>query len=168
MEKNIEILEPQIASIVKNLKSEFWIWACALGAMAVLSFWFGPKVNKLDGDTTISLQSMLLLILLVGFPGVFIWFRNRMQQLLGEVNLVKRMKRYQLFSRLRQFVFFILGLLILVVQVFTALKGGIMLFLIVVVLSMFILPSRTRLLMEAHLLPANDEAAKEDIQSDNN
>lgn len=166
MENNPIQQDNQITAIVKTLKTEFWIWTIALAVLAILSFWFGPKMSKLDGDATISLQSLLLVILFTGFPGIFVWFRNRMQQLSDEMDLNKRLRRYELFSRLRQAVFFLFGFLILLVQVFTVLKGGIMLFLIVVVLGMFILPSRARLLMETHLLPADQEAAEEGNEED--
>jgi hypothetical protein len=125
-------------------------------------------MKKFEPSLTVSLQSVLLLLLLGGLPGVFIWFRNKMTALTKVSDIEKRLVKYEGYSRIRQAVFFVFGLLILFMYVFTVMKGAPMLFLMVLVLSMFILPSRGRLMMETGLLKTEEEAEKneEDMGSE--
>jgi hypothetical protein len=159
--------EQQIQAIVKSLKSEFYIWFSILVVLAVLSFVFGGSMDKLNPSLTISLQSLLLLAMLVGIPGTLVWFRNKMK-LINEISAIPiRLGRYEKYSRIRQSVFFIMELLVLFMQVFTVMKGALMLFMVVLVISFFIVPSRGRLMMEAGLLkPEEAEKAEEDMGSE--
>ena len=158
MNTPLDTHENTIQAIVRNLKSEFWIWAVALFTMSIMAFFFGPSIANLSGDDTIAVQSLSFLILFTGLPATFIWFRNRMNELKALSDISLRLKKYQRYSRIRQGVFFAFGLLVLVVEVFTNLKNGYMLLLVVVVLSIFIVPSRTRLLMEARLRAEDSDA----------
>ena len=160
----MDIHEKQIESIVKSLKTECWIWFVALAALAVMSVFFAPVMKKLEPNLTITLQSILLLLMLIGLPGIFMWFRNKMALLSKEMDIPKRLSRYETYSRIRQALFFVFGFLVLFMHVFTIMKGAPMLFMVVILLTMFILPSRGRLTMEASLAkPEEGEAfVKED------
>ncbi len=164
----MERYEKQISAIVKSLKTEMYIWFGALAVLAVMSLFFASKMPKMETSLTISLQSVLLLLMLGGLPGVFIWFRNKMTALSKVMDIEKRLNRYENYSRIRQAAFFVFGLLILFMYVFTVMKGAPMLFLVIIVLTMFILPSRGRLLMEAGLLKPEETAEKneEDLGSE--
>lgn len=164
----MERYDKQIAAIVKSLKTEMYIWFGALAVLAVMSLYFGPIMKKFEPSLNVSLQSVLLLLLLGGLPGVFIWFRNKMAALTKVSDVEKKLAKYEGYSRIRQAVFFVFGLLIEFMYVFTVMKGAPMLFLMVLVLSMFILPSRGRLLMETGLLKSEEEAGKneEDMGSE--
>jgi len=156
----MELYEKQILAIVKSLKTECWIWFVTLGILAVMSFFFAPVMKKLEPSLTITLQSVLLLLMLLGLPGIFMWFRNKMAALAKEMDIPKRLNRYETYSRIRQALFFIFGFLVLFMHIFTIMKGAPMLFAVVIVLSLFILPSRGRLIMEASLTKPEDEAEK--------
>jgi len=164
----MEQYEKQIQSIVKSLKTESWIWFATLAILAVMSVYFAPIMTKLEPSLTIILQSILLLLMLLGLPAVFMWFRNKMAELSKEMDIPKRLNRYEVYSRIRQALFFIFGLLVLFMHVFTYMKGAPMLFMVVILLSMFILPSRGRLVMEAGLAKPDEEEAKneEDLGSE--
>jgi Zn-dependent protease with chaperone function len=164
----MERYEKQIQALVKSLKTEIYIWFGTLAILAVMSVYFAHAMKKLEPSLTISLQSALLLLLLVGLPGVFIWFRKRMVSLLLVSDIEKRLNKYETYSRIRQAVFFVFGLLILFMYVFTIMKGAPMLFMAVLLLSMFILPSRGRVIMEAGLVKPEEEAEKneEDMGSE--
>lgn len=156
----MERYEKQIQVIVKSLKTECYIWFVTLGILAVMALIFAPDMKKFDPSLTITLQSILLLLMLIGLPGIFMWFRNRMIALLKETDIPKRLNKYETYSRIRQAIFFVFGLLILFLHVFTVLKGAPMLFAVVIVLTMFILPTRGRLVMEAGLLKPEEDAEK--------
>jgi len=156
----MDIYEKQILAIVKSLKIECWIWFASLAVLAVMSVFFAPDMKKLEPSLTITLQSILLLLMLLGLPGIFMWFRNKMASLSKEMDIPKRLNRYETYSRIRQALFFIFGLLVLFMNVFTNMKGAPMLFMVVILLTMFILPSRGRLLMEASLAKPDEEEAK--------
>ena len=158
----MERYEKQIQAVVKSLKTEMYIWTVALAVLALMSLFFAPQMKKLEPSLTITLQSVLLLLMLGGLPGIFIWFRNKMKDLLAETDIERRLNRYETYSRIRQALFFVFGLLVLSMYVFTNMKGAPMLFLVVVVLSMFILPSRGRLLMEAGLTKPEEELEKDE------
>lgn len=158
----MERYEKQIQAVVKSLKTEMYIWTVALVVLAVMSLFFAPQMKKFEPSLTITLQSILLLVMLGGLPAIFIWFRNKMNALLLEADVVRRLNRYETYSRIRQASFFVFGLLVLFMYVFTNMKGAPMLFLVVVVLSMFILPSRGRLLMEAGLTKPEEELEKDE------
>ncbi len=164
----MEMYEKQIQSIVKSLKTESWIWFATLAILAVMSVYFAPIMKKLEPGLTITLQSILLLLMLLGLPAIFMWFRNKMAELSKEMDIPKRLNRYESYSRVRQALFFIFGLLVLFMHVFTYMKGAPMLFMVVILLSMFILPSRGRLVMEASLAKPEEEEVKneEDLGSE--
>jgi len=164
----MEIYEKQIQAIVKSLKTECWIWFATLAILAVMSVYFAPEMKKLQPSLTITLQSILLLLMLLGLPGIFMWFRNKMTALSKEMDIPKRLNRYETYSRIRQALFFIFGLLVLIMHVFTFMKGAPMLFMVVILLTMFILPSRGRLVMEASLAKPEEAEAKneEDLGSE--
>jgi len=156
----MELHEKQIQTIVKSLKTECWIWFVTLAVLAVMSIYFAPIMKKLEPSLTIMLQSILLLLMLLGLPSIFMWFRNKMVSLSKEMDVPKRLNRYETYSRIRQALFFIFGLLVLFMHVFTVMKGAPMLFMVVILLSMFILPSRGRLVMEAGLAKPEEEEVK--------
>lgn len=164
----MERYEKQIQAIVKSLKTEMYIWFGTLAILAVMSAYFAPQMKKFEPSLTITLQSILLLLMLLGLPGIFMWFRNKMVALLLEADIQKRLIRYETYSRIRQAVFFVYGLLVLFMYVFTVMKGAPMLFAAIVLLTMFILPSRGRLIMEAGLSKPEEEAEKneEDMGSE--
>lgn len=153
----MDLNEKQIEAIVKSLKTECWIWFTALAALAVMSVFFAPAMKKFDPTLTITLQSVLLLLMLIGLPGIFMWFRNKMTAISKEMDIPKRLSRYETYSRIRQALFFVFGLLVLFMHVFTIMKGAPMLFMVVILLTMFILPSRGRLIMEASLSRPEEE-----------
>ncbi|HET9571972.1 MAG TPA: hypothetical protein VFP20_11260 [Bacteroidales bacterium] len=164
----MEIYEKQIQTIVKSLKTEMYIWYAALSILGVMSVFFAPEMKKFEPGLTITLQSILLLLMLLGLPGTFMWFRNKMTNLLKETDIPKRLNRYETYSRIRQGLFFVFGVLVLFMHVFTIMKGAPMLFAVVIMLTMFIMPSRGRLIMEAGLTKPEDEDEKnnEDLGSE--
>jgi hypothetical protein len=164
----MERYEKQLSAIVRSLKTEMYIWSVALAVLTVMSLYFAPKMTKFDASLTINLQSALLLILLVGLPGIFIWFRNRMTALVLMQDVEKLLVRYETFARIRQAGFFVFALLVLFMYVFTTMKGAPMLLMAIVVLSFFILPSRGRLLMETGLNKTEEELEQneEDLGSE--
>jgi hypothetical protein len=162
----MDIDEKQIQVVVKNLKRSFYFWFFVLIFFSVLSAIFGSAMDKLNPSLTISLQSLLLLALLGGIPGTLVWFRNRMKELsqIGDFNL--RLARYERLARMRQSIFFMMELLVLFMQVFTIMKGALMLFFVVVLVSLFIAPSRGRLMMEAGFFKPEDEMEEEQDEDD--
>jgi hypothetical protein len=156
----MERYEKQIQAIARSLKTEMYIWYAALAILAVMSVFFAPDMKKLEPGLTITLQSVLLLLMLLGLPGVFMWFRNKMAALAKETDIPKRLNRYENYARIRQALFFLFGLMVLFMHVFTIMKGAPMLFAVVILLTMFIMPSRGRLLMEAGLTKPEEETGK--------
>ena len=164
----MELYEKQIQAVVKSLKTEMYIWFGTLAILAVMSVFFAPQMTKFEPSLTITLQSVLLLLMLLGIPGIFMWFRNKMAVLAKEMDIPKRLNRYEAYSRIRQALFFIFGFLVLFMHIFTIMKGAPLLFAVVILLTMFILPSRGRLIMEAGLAKPEEEAEKneEDMGSE--
>jgi hypothetical protein len=158
----MELYDKQIQSIVKSLKTECYIWFAALVLLTAMCFILGPELVRSRDTLAISFQTLLLLVMLTGLPGTFIWFRNRMKKLVTVSDIPLRLSRYEMFARIRQAIFFLFGAMILVIQVFTIMKGAPMLLLVVVVLAFFILPSRARLMMEAGLLKTEEEVEEDE------
>jgi len=61
------------------------------------------------------------------------------------------LRLYKKYVQIRQSVFFILGFFILFIQVFTSMKGAVMLFCVVICICLFIIPTKGRLEMEAQI-----------------
>jgi len=162
----MESNEKELQAIVKSLKTEMYLWFGTLAILAVMSLYFAPIMKKFEPTLTIALQSILLLLMLLGLPGIMMWFRNKMAELSQEMDLSKRLKKYETYSRIRQALFFVFGLLILFMHVFTVMKGAPMLFGVIVMLSFFILPSRGRLVMEASLTHPDEVEEKQQEESD--
>ena len=143
--------EALIISTEKKLRINFIICFLMLLVLGFLCFAMSFPVTKLNATATINLQQLLVLSLLGGIPGALVWTKNKMKTLVDISNIEKRLKQYKKYVRIRQSVFFVLGLFILFVHVFSIMKGALMLFMVVVALCFFIVPTRGRLNTEAHL-----------------
>lgn len=129
----------------KTFKRVYTIVLLLLVALAVLAFHpMTATWPQLSGLSAINLQQVVLLMCLGGLPGVLVWSSRGVKSLAKEVNSEQRMARYTRIVYTRLGVFFILGMLMLVVQAFTHLKGILMMFMVLMVLFLFIWPTRGR------------------------
>jgi|GEM_PF-1507781 len=164
----------------KKLKTNFYIWYGILIALGLFCFKTSYPFPKLNESLTINLQQLIILCLLLGIPGILIYAKNKMKMLGDISDIEKRLSLYEKQVRIRQTVFFILGFLVLFIQVFTLMSSALMLFLVILCLCLFIAPTRSRLETEAGIIPpineskpaadpsdAESEETKETEESDN-
>lgn len=145
-----------IFSTLRKLKTHFLIGYLLLITVGVFTFATTLPFSKLSDSVSINLQQLLILCLLGGIPGALVWTRNKIKTLTELKDIAKRLKRYEYFVRVRQTIFFVLGFFILFLHTFTRMNGAFMLFMVVVLLCMFIVPTRGRLETEAHLTEPED------------
>ncbi|MFA7043004.1 MAG: hypothetical protein WC186_01515 [Bacteroidales bacterium] len=150
--------EALIVSTDKKLKTDFYLWYGILIALGIFCFKTSYPFPKLNDSLTIHLQQVIILCLLVGIPGVLIYAKNKMKTLVDVSDIGKRLSLYEKQVRLRQTVFFVLGFLILFIQVFTLMSSALMLFLVIICLCLFIAPTRSRLETEAGIIPPIEES----------
>jgi hypothetical protein len=141
-----------ILSTVKRLKINFYVWFVILIGLSIFCFNTNYPFQKLNDAVSVNLQQVFLLCMLGGIPGAFIWTKNRMKALNQISDIGLRLRQYEKLVHIRQSIFFILGLFILFMQVFTVMKGVLMLFLMIICLSLFIIPSKSRLETESQLM----------------
>ena len=158
MEKHNKQTEEKAQAVVNSLKFEFNSLTAALAVLSVMVYYFESKMTKIQGDSAVQIQSLFMLIMLVVLPGIFIWFKNRMKAIQTIENALEKIQRYLKYARIRQYALFLLGLLVLVVQSTRRLEKGYMFIFVVLVMGIFIVPSRSRLFLESGL---KDPADKE-------
>lgn len=143
--------EELIISTNRSLKKNFYIWYFVLMALGVFCFVTKYPFPKLNASLSVNFQQLLILCLLAGIPGILVWTKKRMKTLAEKSDISIRLRLYEKYVHIRQSVFFILGFFILFMQVFTFMKGALMLFCVVICISLFITPSRGRLEDEAQI-----------------
>jgi hypothetical protein len=140
-----------IILINRSLRSNFYIWYFVLIASGVFCFITKYPFPKLDVALSVNLQQLLVLVLLTGIPGILVWSKNKMKMLSEISDISSRLRLYKKYVQIRQSVFFILGFFILFMQIFTSMKGAVMLFCVVICICLFIIPTKGRLEMEAQI-----------------
>ncbi|MCK9312130.1 MAG: hypothetical protein M0P26_07630 [Bacteroidales bacterium] len=148
--------EALIISTNKKLKTDFYIWYGFLIALGIFSFKTNYPFPKLNDSLAINLQQVIILCLLGGIPGVLIYAKNKIKRLVEIPEIERRLDQYKRYVHIRQTVFFVLGFLILFIQVFTMMGSALMLFAVIIFLCLFITPTRSRLEAETGVnLPVN-------------
>jgi hypothetical protein len=143
--------EELLISTSRSLKKNFYIWYFILIALGIFCFATKYPFPKLNASLSVNFQQLLILCLLTGIPGILVWTKNKMKTLAEVSDISIRLRLYGKYVHIRQSVFFILGFFILFMQVFTFMKGALMLFCVVICISIFITPSRGRLEAEAQI-----------------
>lgn len=146
METNLVILSTQ-----KKLKTRFTVWFSVLIGVGAWCFLSDVVFPKMDASIGVNLQQVLILCMLGGIPGVLVWSKKKMRQLVDVADISDRLRRYAHYVQIRQTVFFSLGFAVLFLYVFSVMNGAFMLFMVVVCLCVFIVPTKGRLELEAHV-----------------
>lgn len=144
--------ETLLISTQKKLKNNFFLWFSALLILGILCFASDHPFPKLNPNLTINFQQLLILCMLGGIPGTLVWSRKKMKALIEVIDIEKRLVQYVRYVHIRQTIFFVLGFFTLFMHVFTTMHGSLMLFMVVICLSVFIIPTKGRLLTEAHII----------------
>lgn len=151
-----------IRSTVKKLKVTFYSSFAVLVALCVLGFSIKLPAPTLEPATIINLQQLVILSLLGGIPGVLVWSRNKMKTLVELNSMEERLKKYVFYVWIRQSVFFFLAFFVLIMHVLTHLNHAAMLLGVIFLLSMFIVPSKSRLESETALSETFRDTDQED------
>ncbi len=144
--------EKLIISTNKILQIFFYICFSSLVLLSYFCFSSNYPFPKLGDAETINLQQLLILCLLGGIPGILVWSKNKMKTLAEISDIGERLKLYRKYAFLRQSVFFALGLFTLLIHVFTMMENALVLFGVLILLCMFIVPTKGRLEEEAQLI----------------
>jgi hypothetical protein len=100
---------------------------------------------KLNGLTSTNLQQLLILAGLGGLPGVLVWSSKQVKLLKKNPDDSKRLETYKRIVWIRLAVFTLLGLFSLLLQLFTSMSGGFMFMMVILVLFVFIWPTKNRM-----------------------
>lgn len=144
----------------KNLKLAYLISFVVLILLETIMLLTGIKISVIDQTTSINLQQILILLILVCIPGVLVWSKKKVSLIHEIESLEKRLEEYKKIELTRLIVYDFLGLLTLIVQLLSDLKGLEMLYLVILCLFMFIWPTMSRLEHETGAL--KEDAANED------
>lgn len=144
----------------ENLKLAYLISFVVLILLETIMLLTGIKISVIDQTTSINLQQILILLILVCIPGVLVWSKKKVSLIHEIESLEKRLEEYKKIELTRLIVYDFLGLLTLIVQLLSDLKGLEMLYLIILCLFMFIWPTMSRLEHETGAL--KEDAANED------
>jgi len=144
----------------ENLKLAYLISFVVLILLETIMLLTGIKISVIDQTTSINLQQILILLILVCIPGVLVWSKKKVSLIHEIESLEKRLEEYKKIELTRLIVYDFLGLLTLIVQLLSDLKGLEMLYLVILCLFMFIWPTQSRLEHETGAL--KEDAANED------
>lgn len=147
----------------KKLKFAYLLTFIALMISGAYVFTSGYKITQLDHLTSINIQQLLILLVLVCTPGVLVWSKKKVKLLRVVESLEYRLKEYNKIELIRLVVFGILGLLTIIVQLLSDLTGIAMLFLIILCLFLFIWPTTGRFEQETGYI---DNTESEEERSD--
>jgi len=132
----------------KTFKRIYLLTFCVILLLMVPAFHPGIVLPKLDQTSAMNLQQLLILLGLVGFPGVLIWSSKKVKTLKRLDSEEERLKQYKTVVITRLVVFTAISLFALFMQLFTAMKGAFMFMMIILVLFMFIWPTFARFVSE--------------------
>jgi len=144
----------------KKLKLAYLISFVVLILLETIMLLTGIKISVIDQTTSINLQQILILLILVCIPGVLVWSKKKVSLIHEIESLEKRLEEYKKIELTRLVVYDFLGLLTFIVQLLSYLKGLEMLYLVILCLFMFIWPTMSRLEHETGAL--KEDAANED------
>ena len=152
----------------KKLKFAYLITFISLLISGAYVFSSGYKITQLDHLTSINIQQLLILLVLVCTPGVLVWSKRKVKLLRVVESLEYRLKEYHKIELVRLVVFGILGLLTIIVQLLSDLTGIAMLFLIILCLFLFIWPTKGRMEQETGYVDNTDSEEDKDLKEELN
>lgn len=152
----------------KILKIAYLFTFIALLIFGAYVFSSGVKITQLDHLTSINIQQLLILLVLICTPGVLVWSKKKVKLLRVVESLEIRLKEYHKIELIRLAVFGILGFLTIIVQLLSDLTGIAMLFLIVLFLFMFIWPTKSRMEQETGYIENAESEEDKDLNEELN
>lgn len=96
-------------------------------------------------QTRINLQQILVMLAMIGIPGMLVWSKKEVARIRLLPDLPVRRKRYQKVLYLRLAVLIVLAVFSLIVHLLTAMPGGMMLYAALLLMFLFIWPTKSRM-----------------------
>lgn len=125
-------------------KRLYWISIILLIALCFIAFNPDNAILLPKGVAATNLQQILVLLGLVGLPGVLVWSSREVKKLKADTFKGDRLLRYRTIVYVRWAVFTGIGLYALLVQYLTQMKGALMFMMVVFVLFAFVWPTKAR------------------------
>ncbi|MDP4276820.1 MAG: hypothetical protein Q8914_04210 [Bacteroidota bacterium] len=151
-------------TLTNKFKQVYLISLVVLLLLDMLSFWLRMNVTlpSVSKALAITLQQLMVIVVIVGIPGVLFWSSKKIKILKTLVTMKERLAQYRKVVMARLAVYFIIGCVAIVIQLLANLKGGDMFFIVVLVMFVFIWPTNNRLKTETDFgknppVPENEE-----------
>jgi hypothetical protein len=141
----------------KKFKRNYIISFLVLILLEIFILLSGYRIRFIDRIAAINLQQALILLVLIGLPGVLFWSNKKVINIKKVESFEIRLKEYSGIVNARLLVFTGLGLFTIIVQLLTELKGLEMLFLVIICFFMFIWPTRSRLEQETGIINGEED-----------
>lgn len=93
----------------------------------------------------INLQQVLVMLAMLGIPGMLVWSKKEVARIRLLPDLPVRQRRYQKVLYLRLAVLIVLAVFSLIVHLLTAMPGGMMLYAALLLMFLFIWPTKSRM-----------------------
>jgi len=123
------------------------LYSLALLFVAILAFFVFNPSNPLPGLSPLAatnLQQLLIMMGLAGLPGMLVWSSKEVNRLKKVTDETERLNRYKRIVLVRLGVLTGLALLTLLVYYATHMNGALMYLLILLVMFVFVWPTRSR------------------------
>jgi hypothetical protein len=136
--------------LLKTFKRIYVVSIIAIVLSGIMVYWLKLNLTVPTFGKTLSynIQQILIILVLIGLPGVLLW-SSKQVKILKEIDAMEeRLDGYKKVLKTRLLIYSILAFITLFIQLFTQMEGVGMFFMIILVMFVFIWPTRGRFMAE--------------------
>lgn len=136
--------------LLKTFKRIYIVCIVVIVLSGIMVYWlkFNLIIPAFGKALSYNIQQVLIILVLIGLPGVLLWSSRQVKILKGTDAMERRLDGYKKVLKTRLLIYSILAFLTLFIQLFTQMEGVGMLFMIILVMFVFIWPTRGRFIAE--------------------
>jgi ribosome-associated heat shock protein Hsp15 len=165
----------------QSVRIDKWLWsariyktrtlateACRKGQVSIAGVKVKPSRMVTEGEIlnvrknplTLPFQSFSILLFLIGVPFSLRWFHHKTRAIRLEKALKERLPAYRKAASARMYVFSLIALFALFLEVFTTMPNALVFFLMTMLFFLFCIPVKGQVIKDLELFP-NPEQAQE-------
>lgn len=153
-------MEAALHLVLKKLRLQFFLSVGILLCLGLLAYLFPLQSFLLSQELSLPFQSFSILLFLIGVPFSLRWFHHKTRAIRLEKALKERLPAYRKAASARMYVFSLIALFALFLEVFTTMPNALVFFLMTMLFFLFCIPVKGQVIKDLELFP-NPEQAQE-------
>lgn len=158
-------MENELRKLVKDLRLHFFLSLSLLLLLGLGVYFLPAKSPLLSQELSLPIQSMSLLLFLIGVPFTLRWFHHKTRRISIHISLPDQgLKAYRKAAAARMYAFSIIAFFALALKVFTTMPNAMLFFLMTMLFFLFCIPNKEQIIKELNLF--EHQSGDEDMGSD--